>query len=97
MLDGKTQKQEISFVIKMSDSASVEEDSLTKMIIHKMVANSKNVVKGRSRKTRELTINQILSDCKSENPKSQSPLGSRLVPDCPSSCHTKCIALQVGL
>ena len=47
MLDGKTQKQEISFVIAMPDSASVEEDSLTKMIIHKMVANSKNVVKGR--------------------------------------------------
>ena len=47
MQDGKTQKREISFVIEMSDSASVEEDSLTKMIIHKMVANLKNVVKGK--------------------------------------------------
>ena len=97
MQDGKIQKQEISFVTEMPDSASVEEVSLIKMIIHKMVANLKNVVKGRSRKTRELTINQIFSDCKSDSPQSQSPLGSRLVPDCPSFCHTKCIALQVGL
>ena len=33
----------------MPDSVSVEEDSLTKIIIHKMVANSKNVVKGKQK------------------------------------------------
>ena len=47
MQDGKIQKQEISFVTEMPDSASVEEVSLIKMIIHKMVANLKNVVKGK--------------------------------------------------